>query len=165
MRTKFLEGNQIVSAIIPADLSAAANDGDWFNLKNFGRVLAVLFKAAGTAGQDPIFTLRQAQDVAGTGAKALNFTTIWKKVGLQTGIGPFTKVVQAAANTYIDDTSAEVQAILAVEILAEELDVANGFTCIQLQIPDVGLNAQVGCGFYLGLNPVHASETSLDAIT
>jgi hypothetical protein len=161
---KFLEGNQIVAAIIPVDLGTAANDGDWFNMKNFRRALAVLFKGIGTAGQDPIFTLRQATDATGANAKALTFTEIWKKVGTQTGIGQFTKVTQAAANTYVDDVSAEAQAILAVEILAEQLDVANGFTHIQLQIPDVGAAAQIGCGFYLGLDPAYAGETSLTAI-
>lgn len=164
MTSKFLEGNQLVAAIIPVDLGAAANDGDWFSMKNFRKALAVLFKAAGTAGQDPVFTLRQATDNTGSGAKALTFTTIYKKVGTQTGIAAFTKVTQAAANTYTDDVSAEAQAIMAVEILAEELDVANGFTHIQLQIPDIGAAAQIGCGFYIGLEPNYAGETSLSAI-
>lgn len=162
--SKFLEGNQIVAAIIPVDMSAAANDGDWFNMKNFRRALAVLFKGIGTAGQDPVFTLRQAQDATGTGAKALNFTEIWSKVGTQTGIGQFTKTTQAAANTFTDAVSAEAQAIMAVEILAEQLDVANGFTHIQLQVPDVGAAAQIGCGFYIGLDPAYAGETSMTAI-
>jgi hypothetical protein len=161
MTAKFLEGADIVSAIVPVDLSTANNDGDWVNLKNYGRVLAVLFGAAGTAGQDPVFTLRQAQDNAGTGAKALNFTTIWSKVGTLTAVAGFTKVTQAAANTYTDLVSAEAQKIIAVEIRAEELDSEGGFTHVQLQIPDVGAAAQLGAAFYIMLDPRHQGDAPL----
>lgn len=164
MRASFFEGNQIAAAINPVDLSTAANDGDWFNMKNFGRVLALLFASAGTAGQDPVFTLRQATDNAGTGAKALNFTTIYSKVGTLTSLGAFTKTTQTAANTYTDAVSAEVAKIIGVEIIQEMLDIANGFTHVQLQIPDVGAAAQLGCGLYIGLDPAYAGEPSLTAI-
>ncbi len=162
MNRHFLEKNQVVAAIIPVDLAAAANNGDWVSLKNFGRVAAIIYKAAGTAGDDPVFTLRQATDVAGTGAKALNFTRIDSKVGTQTGIGQFTTTTQAAANTYTDAVSAEAQAIMVVDIKAEDLDVDNGFDCVQLQIPDVGSNAQLGCALYILHEPRNA-KAQLDS--
>jgi hypothetical protein len=143
------EQMQIVSAFVPVDLGAAANNGDWVSLKNYARCSIVLFKAAGTAGDDPILTLRQASDVSGTGAKALNFTRIDAKVGTQTGIGAFTAVTQAAANTYTDAVSAEAQGIFVIDIKSEDLDVANGFDCVQFQVPDIGSNAQLGCALYL----------------
>ncbi len=158
-----LQNMGIESAIVPVDLSTAANAGDWVNLALYERCVVVLFKGAGTAGQDPVFTLEQAQDVAGTGAKALQFTAIYKKVGTLTGVAQWTRVTQTAANTYTDDTSAEAQAIMAVEIAAEELDGANGFTCVRLSIPDVGAAAQIGCGLYLMFNPRYSSEIALDA--
>jgi len=114
----FVETHQVVAAIIPVDSQSAANNGDWVSLKNFGSVVCLLYKAAGVAGDDPVFTLRQATDVSGTSAKALNFTRIDAKVGAQTGVGSFTTVSQAAANTYTDTASAEAQAIMAVEIKA-----------------------------------------------
>lgn len=162
MNKHFLEKNQVVAAIIPVDLQAAANNGDWVSLKGYGRVAAILFKAAGTAGDDPVFTLRQAQDVSGTGAKALNFTRIDTKVGTQTGIGQFTTNTQAAANTYVDLVSAEAQAIMVVDIKAEDLDADNGFDCVQLQIPDVGSNAQLGCALYILHEPRNA-KAQLDS--
>jgi len=143
------EQMQIVSAFVPVDLGAAANNGDWVSLKNYARCSIVLFKAAGTAGDDPILTVRQASDVSGTGAKALNFTRIDAKVGTQTGIGAFTAVTQAAANTYTDATSAEAQGLFVIDIKSEDLDVANGFDCVQFQVPDIGSNAQLGCALYL----------------
>ncbi len=153
MGARFLEQADIVAAFVPVDMSAAANDGDWVNLKNFGRCVAVLFGAAGTAGQDPIFKLQQATDSAGAGAKDLLFTTIDAKVGALAGVAGFTKVTQAAATSYTDPVSAETQKIIAVEIRAEDLDVAGGFTHIQLSVADVGAAAQLGAGFYIMLDP------------
>lgn len=164
MNKHILEKMQIVSAIVPVDLQAAANNGDWVSLKNYGRCAIVLFKAAGTAGDDPVFTLRQATDVSGTGAKELTFTRIDSKVGTQTAVGTFTKATQAAANTYTDAVSAEAQAIMVVDIKAEDLDVANDFDCIQLQIPDVGSNAQLGCALYLLHEPRYGGATLPSAI-
>lgn len=164
MTARFLEVADIAGAFVPVDMQTAANNGDWVNLQNFGRCVAVLYKAAGTAGDDPVFTLKQATDNAGTGAKALNFTTIWSKVGTLTGINTFTKNTQAAANTYTDAVSAEAQAIFAVDILAEELDADNGFCYVQLSVPDTGGNAQLGCGFYLMLEPRTAGATVPSAI-
>lgn len=146
---EFLETHDIISAIVPIDLDAGANAGDWVSMANAERILAVLFAAAGTAGQDPVFTLEQATSAAGGSAKALTFTKIWSKVGTLTSVGQWTKTTQAAANTYIDAVSAEAQKLIAVEVNAEDLDRANGFKFVRLSIPDVGGNAQIGCAFYI----------------
>lgn len=164
MGSKFLEGNQIVSAITPVNLATGANNGDWVNMENYGRCTVVVHKGAGTAGEDPVITLRQATDNAGTDAKALTFTAVWKKVGAQSGIGTFTKATQTAANTHTDDTSAEAEGVFVVDIVAEQLDAANGFTHLQLQIPKVGTNAQIGGALCILTEPRHAAATSLTAI-
>lgn len=155
---------QIVSAIVPVDLSAAANNGDWVSLKNFRRCLVVFHGAAGTAGQDPVITMQQATAVDGTGAKALNFTRIDAKVGTLTAVGVFTKVTQTAANTYTDAVSAEAQKIMCIDIGPEDLDLANGFDCIQLSIPDVGAAAQLGSALYLLYDARYAQEVLPSAI-
>ena len=155
MSEKFFQTANIVAGIIPVDMQTAANNGDWVSLKDYGRCVAVLFKGIGTAGDDPVFTLKQATDAAGTASKALTFTSIYSKVGTQTGIASFTRTTQTAAATYTDAVSAEAQAIIAVEIDAASLDVDGGFTHVQLSIPDVGGNAQLGCAFYIMLDPRH----------
>ena len=71
-----IEDVNIVSGVVPVDLSSGDNDGDWINLHKYGSVMIVFFKGAGTAGQDPTLTLEQAKDVAGLDAKGLNFDTI-----------------------------------------------------------------------------------------
>lgn len=146
---RFMQTHQIESAFVPVDMQTAANNGDWVNLALYDYVVCVLFKAAGTAGDDPVFVLKQAQDVAGTGSKALQIDTIFSKVGTLTGVAQFARNTQTLANSYTDDTSAESQALMAVEVRASDLDLANGFQCVQLSVADVGGNAQLGCGFYI----------------
>lgn len=144
------EDCQVVAGIIPVDLSAAANAGDWVSMKDYDELDIVVFKGAGVAGDDPVLTVQQATDVAGTGAKALNFTRVDSKVGVQTGIAQFTKNTQAATNTYTDAVSAEAQAIFVIHVEGHDLDRANGFDCVQLSIPDVGAGgAQLGCALYI----------------
>lgn len=145
-----VETAQIVAAIIPVDSQTGANNGDWVSMKNFDRLSIIVFKAAGVAGDDPVITVKQATDVAGTSAKALNFTRIDAKVGAQAGIGAFTTVTQAAANTYTDAVSAEAQGLFVIEFQSADLDVNNGFDCVQLSIPDTGAaGAQLISALYI----------------
>lgn len=163
MNQHFLEKNQVVSGFVPVSMTSALT-GDYVSLKNYGRCAVVFFAAAGTAGDDPTITLTQAQDVSGTGVKALDFTRIDVKQGTLTSVGTFTTVTQAAANTYTDAASAEVQKIWVIDVMAEDLDIANGFDCLKAAISDVGTNAQLGCMLYLLHEPRYASGTLPSAI-
>ena len=71
MSNLFVERHQIVPVILPVNLATAANNGDWISLKNNRRCTFVVLAVVGVAGEDLAITLRQAQDVAGTGAKDL----------------------------------------------------------------------------------------------
>lgn len=155
----------IVPAIVPVDLAAAAADGDWVSLKNYGHVAIVVFKGAGTAGEDPDISVQQATAVAGTGAKDLTFTDIYVKQGTLTAEGEFTLVEQAASATFsADATSAEEQAVYVIEFDAEDLDVSNGFDCIRVRVADVGVGAQLGCALYLLSEPRYGGEPLPSAI-
>jgi len=160
-----VEECQLVAAIIPVDSQSGANNGDWVSMKGYERLSVIVYKAAGVAGDDPVITLRQAKDVAATEAKALNFTRVDSKVGAQTGVGTFTTNTQAAANTYTDLVSAEAQGIFVIDIKAEDLDVNNGYDCVQLQVPDTGsAGAQLLCGLYLLRNARFAAAATPSAI-
>ena len=163
---EFLELADIVPAFIPVDMQSGANNGTWVNMALCDRVVCVLFKAVGTAGDDPVFTLKQATDGAGTGAKALTFTRIRTKIGaIATAANQvWTVVTQSASGTYTA-TSAASAAVIVVEVLAKDLDINNGFTNVQLSIPDIGTNAQLGCAFYIPWNlkqPTAINPTFLD---
>jgi len=153
---KYLGGVlDIVGAFRPVDLSAGASNGDWVSLKNWRGCIILFHSAIGTAGDDPTITAQQATDNAGAGAKALTFDTIYRKQAatnlLSTGV--WTKTTQAAANTYTNDTSAEEEALWAVEIDAEDLDVDGGFDHIRVTVADVGANAQLGAAYYILVGP------------
>lgn len=156
MQGKLLENLNIGSLIVPVDLSGGANTGDWINVKNYDDFAIVVFKGAGTAGDDPTLTVLQATAAGGTGSQALNFTKVYTKQGTLTSVGQWTEVTQAAGNTYTDATSAEVQAIWAVQFKTSELDVADGYDFVSCSIADVGTNAQVGCAFIILGNPRYA---------
>lgn len=135
----------IVPVIVPLDLQTARS-GDYVSLKNAQGVCFVVFKGVGTAADDPDFTVQQASDVAGTGAKDVTFTQVYKKQGTLTAVGSWTSETQAASATYsADGTSAEEQAVYVIQIDADELDVDNGFDCVTMNAADVGGNAQLGC--------------------
>lgn len=161
---------KIVSAIIPVNLATAANNGDYISLKNYGHVDVVVFKGAGTAGEDPVITLKQATTVAGAGAKALKFQTIYTNVGTQTSADTLTKVEgtdiprsTTDESTYLNTDSAEAEGLFVIPVDASMLDVDGGFDCVAVQIPDVGAAAQIGCALYFLSVP--RNSTTVTAIT
>jgi hypothetical protein len=162
-----LEQIQIVGGFDPQTLTTART-GDVVSLKNYRRCLVVFFKGIGTAGDDPTITLLQGTDVAFGTNKALNFTTLYVKQDPTSlgDVGQWTKVTQAAGNTYTDATSAEQAAIWAIEVKAEDLDIANGYDCVRASVSDVGTNAQYGCVLYLLADPAQmaAPESMPSAI-
>lgn len=162
---EFLEQGDIVSAFVPVDMQTGANNGTWINLANYNRVVCVLFKGIGTAGQDPVFTMKQAKTVAGGSSKDLTFTRVRSKVGATAvnAIANWTLTTQAAAAT-ATVTDAAGEAILAVEFRAADLDVQNGFSFVQMSIPDTGGNAQLGAAFYLLIGARYAGATMPTAI-
>lgn len=153
----FLEKNNIVPAIMPVALGTAANSGDWVSMKDYGRCAIVFLGGTGTAGQDPTLTVLQGKTSSGGSSKALTFTRVDYKQGTAlTSVGAFTNVSQAAANTYTNDTMAELQKLVVIDIMAEDLDIANDFDWIQVSIADVGTNAQLGAALYILHEPKYA---------
>lgn len=146
---EFLETHDIVPGFLPVDMQAAANNGQYVNISLCDRVVVVLYKAVGTAGDDPVFTLQQATSAGGGGVKALNVSRLRKKIGAIASTPLWTIVTQTAAATYTDTDSAEAASIIATEVVGTDLDLNNGFKYLRLTIPDVGGNAQLGCAFYI----------------
>jgi hypothetical protein len=133
-------------------------------MKNYGRCTIVFFKAAGSASEDPTITVEQATSIAPSSAKALTFTTLYTKQGTLTSVGTWTKVTQSAAGTYTNATASENQAIWVIDILAEDLDVDNGFDCLRVTIADAGSTNQLGAVLYILSEPRYATQTGLSAI-
>lgn len=164
MNQHFLEKNQIVSAIVPVNLATGANNGDWVNMKDYGRCAIIFHAGAGAAGQDPTITVLQAQSDGGS-SKALNFTRVDRKQGTAlTAQGQFTTTNPADGNTYTNDTLAELQKLVVIDISIEDFDVANGYGWLQASIADVGSTSQVGAMLYILHEPRYSSGALPSAI-
>ena len=149
---QFMQSANITVGFVPVDMQTGANNGDWISMRDYNRLVFVLFKAAGTAGDDPIFKLQQATSNAGAGVKDLLFDVYYTKIGTLTSLATFTRNTQTAA-TSCQPTSAASQAIICVEVTAANLDVTNNFDHVQLSVADTGSNAQLGCSFVICLEP------------
>lgn len=158
--TDLMEQIQIVSAFAPGtDINSDAS-GDWVSLKNFDACVVLFHKEAGTAGDDPVIVIKQATNVSGTSAKTVTFNHIYHKIGATalTAIGTFTKVKLTTPSAGLDlvsvnstDLLSDVgETLVAVNVRASDLDVDNGFDCIQLFIEgdDIG-NATKAAAYYL----------------
>lgn len=139
--------------IVPVDLSVGNNVGKRVGLSEVHSVTVVLIKAAGTAAQDPILTLRQHTDASGgTSTDLAVIDKYWvKSEATLDGDEQWTEVTQTAAATITDPggdgTSAESQQLVAFVIRADQLSPENGY--ISLDVADVGLNAQIGTALYI----------------
>lgn len=164
----FLEQANIVEFFPAVALDGGANTGDWISLANYKHVAIVFQSGVGTAGDDPTITIQQATSAAGGGAKALNFTTIFRKQAAVSlaAVGAWTRTTQAAANTYTNATSAEEDSLWVVEFDADQLDVDLGFKFIQCSVADVGNNAQPGACLAILTEPRYpaAPESQISAL-
>ncbi len=157
----FLEKCQVQPAFMPVNMATGANNGDWVKLTDYRRCAIIFVGSIGTAGDDPTITVLQATDTAGSNPKALTFTRVDKKQATAlTSVGQFTTITQAAADTYTNDTLAELQKVVVIDIKAEDLDIANGFEAIQASVADVGTNAQLATMIYVLHEPRFASGTT-----
>jgi len=160
MNTRLAEKINIVPAFAPGtdiDTDAA---GDWVSLKHYEGCLVVFHKAAGTAGDDPSIALNQATTVSGTSSKSLTFNHIYHKIGATalSAIGVATRVDLETATADLDlvsvnsvDLLTDVgETLIMVDVKASDLDVTNGFDCLQLTIEGDDLsNATLAAAYYI----------------
>ena len=163
MNQHLLEKLQIAAGVVHFDMAAGPAQGDWVSLKTYGRCAVVLVKTPGAAGEDPVLNLEQATDVAGTDAKALTFDRIDIKEGDLSAIGTFTKLPHGISS-YTGAGSAQSEAIWAIDVKAEDLDIDNGFDCLRASLADVGVTSQLATVLYLLHEPRYAGDPLPSAI-
>lgn len=116
--------------------------GDYFSMRDYGRLNVLLIKAGSEDVDTGSISFLQATDASGSGAKALNCRRCWYKIGTMTGQGTWTAVTvgsgtpddslafgssATAGSTLVTSDVNTSPLYLLCEILAEDLDVANGF--------------------------------------
>lgn len=155
MAEKFCSTHQVVEGWVPVDLQDGANTGDYVSLANYHNCAVIFHSGVGTAADDPTITLQQATTVGGGSVKALTFTVIYRKEAATdlSGTGQYTRTTQAAAATYTNATSAELDCIWIIDFDSSDLDADGGFDCLRATVADVGGNAQLGDLKYILYNP------------
>lgn len=122
-----IENTQIVEAIAPQ--AGAAITGDYISMKKANHVTVLVHINQANAAPVAI-TIEQATAVAGTGSKALaNAVPIFLVADAATS-DVWVRQTDDVAFTTSADTKHK---IVAFEIDAEDLDVANGFDCITVK--------------------------------
>lgn len=139
--------------LAPVDLSGTANTGKRVNMCNAKSIDFVLVKAAGTAADDPVLTLKS--HTLATGGVSTNLAVITeyflKSEATLDGDETWSKVTQAAAATITDPggagTSAESQQIVVFNVRADQMPQTDNY--LSVDIADVGAAAQLGTLLYI----------------
>jgi len=135
----------------PVDSQTGAITGKRICMEMGRACTIVVNKAAGTANDDPVFTL--SQHTAYTGGTTSNLVAIsYVFVKEETALDndeSWAKVTQAAAATFTGDgTSAKSQVLYVFEVNASQL--TTGYTHISLNLADTGsAGAQLCSAVYL----------------
>lgn len=140
----------IGSAFTPVDFNTAdAATGHRIHMRNYEAVACVLFKGAGTAGADPVITVRE--HTAATGGTSANLAVVdeffYKEETSLDGDETWTRVSQTAAATATVDTWAENETIVVVEVTAPMLSA--GYEWVSFNIAATVANAQLVSGLYI----------------
>jgi hypothetical protein len=134
----------VVGALLPLDITGAAQTGQWISLKYYRRLTIILNQGA-WAGGTPAVTLTQAQNVSGTGAKPLAFTKRYQQAW-NTGATGYVETA-VTGNTFNLPSSANQMHL--IEVAAESLDINNGFDCVRVNVASPGAFADLLTGLYL----------------
>lgn len=121
------EKTKIVTALVPA-ADAAGRAGSYVTLKDAARCYVVVNLAQGATNTIKL-TLNQAQDVEGTGAKAItNPVPIWANLDVSVND---TLVRQTNDLTFTTDAAIKNKVVI-FQIDARSLDTNNDFDCISV---------------------------------
>lgn len=137
-----VESAKVVWAAAPLDITGAGFNGDWVDLKTFRKVAVVLLTGAWAGGTAAV-TLEQATDVAGTSGKALSFAYQYVSTGLTSDSPTKTAVT---SNTF---NLSAANKLHVIEVLASDLDIANGFDCLRVVVASPGSNADLAAALYV----------------
>ena len=163
---EFLGEYDIFPSIIPVDLQVAQT-GLRVPIANASWATIVVFKAAGTAGDDPTFDVQQATALTGGTIKDLDQVAIYylKAEATLEGDEAWVRETQAAASEIVDPggdtTSAEEQQIIVIEVDPATFDIAGGFKFLSINCADTGTNAQLGCALVILRRAYAAPPASL----
>lgn len=153
---KIVFGSPIIGA-----LATTNGDCDYVSLKGYERCSIVIAVDNATTVTGGAVTLKQATAVAGTNEKALAFASYFANT--DTGAGDTLTETTATSNTFTTDTTDNKNQLYVIEVNAADLDVANGFDCVRVDV--LSMANAVGFVQYILHGARYASQLSVAAIT
>lgn len=112
---------------------AASSTSDYVSLKNAARMTAILILDNATTVTGSTITINQATTVAGGDVKVLSSGTAATGYrNIDTGAADMLAAFTITSGTFDTDTTNAKNLLYVIEIDAGDLDVANGFDCIQI---------------------------------
>lgn len=146
------EDYDISIGLSPVNLATGANTGKRINMAFVKSVDIVLVKGAGTAGEDPVITVRSHDASTGGSSADLDVVTSYhvKSETALDGDEAWTTVSQTAGD--ISDpggagTSAEEEQIVVFKVNATDMPATHNY--LSVDIADVGAAAQLGAVLYI----------------
>jgi hypothetical protein len=135
----------------PVDTQSGAITGKRIFIGDCGGITFLVNKAAGTANDDPVFTVKQYTAYTGGTTADLAVVTYWyaKQETTLDNDEAWTKTTQAAGATVTGNgTSAESQMLIVIEVDAAQL--TDGYAWVGLDLADTGsAGAQLASAVYI----------------
>ena len=155
----FGERYKIFAGIGAVDLSAAANGGSPFNINKLGshfvdvfpeRITGLVYKGAGTAGDDITITVTQPEtyDADAVTADPLICSSIHSRPG--TSVSEGWTLEAENVSSWTSDDNAEKAMVLAIDIPIYNVNPANGAVAVSISQAGSAGNAQFGGCLMLG---------------
>lgn len=161
MNSRLIDNVKTVVGCPPAALATTAGDGDYVSMKKFSKLQIVISVKNATTVTGGAVTLKQDVSVAGSTEKALAFTKMWANI--DTGASDTLVETAVVSNTFTTDTTNSKNLLYIIEVDASDLDVANGFDCVRVDVASMA--AAVGSVTYHLYGSRHSSPIASSAIT
>ncbi len=131
------EQTKIVNGGGPVLLNTAGITGDLVSMKHYNHLTAIVSLAPASGTDTAAITLTQNTNVGNSPAdtKALAFSWVWKNGATGT---TDTLVKTAVVSNSVTTSALAANEMFVIEIDAADLDVANGFDCVSVNVSDPG---------------------------
>lgn len=146
--TRLVDKYKIVPAFFAAVPSSASPT--YVSMKGYNNLTIVLHWKNATGVTGSAITVNQAKFVNGNGAKAVGFDVAW--VANDTANSVALTQLAVASNTFTTDSTSNGIGIAQIEIRADRMDLANGFTALQVGLANA-TNATVEALYVMGNVP------------
>ena len=154
-----LDKGKFVTGLAP--ITPSSSTPDYVSMKAHQKLTVIIIVDNGSTVTGSAITLKQAQDVSGTGEKALEFETVYANE--DTGDSDTLVETAVTSDTFTTDDTNTKNLLYVIEVDADQLDADNNFDCVRVGTGD-GAN-MVLCALYYLHAPRYAPTLDESVIT